>query len=63
VIRNSRPTTVVAAQAGLGFLIWNSWNLGIPAYTYIGIISVSVLGVLANSLLRGIQWLALPWNR
>src|SRR6185312_14643218 len=26
----------VAAESGLGYLIWNSWNLGIPSYMYIG---------------------------
>jgi ABC-type nitrate/sulfonate/bicarbonate transport system permease component len=53
----------VAAKAGLGFLIWNSWNIGIPSYMYIGIISIAILGVLANSLLRFLQKLAVPWDR
>jgi ABC-type nitrate/sulfonate/bicarbonate transport system permease component len=53
----------VAAKAGLGFLIWNSWNIGIPSYMYIGIISIAVLGVVANSLLRFLQKIAVPWDR
>ncbi|MCU1374277.1 MAG: hypothetical protein JWO68_1563 [Actinomycetia bacterium] len=53
----------VAAKAGLGFLIWNSWNIGIPSYMYIGIISIAILGVLTNSLLRFLQKLAVPWDR
>jgi ABC-type nitrate/sulfonate/bicarbonate transport system permease component len=53
----------VAAKAGLGFLIWNSWNIGVPSYMYIGIVSIAVLGVLANSLLRFLQKIAVPWDR
>jgi ABC-type nitrate/sulfonate/bicarbonate transport system permease component len=53
----------VAAKSGLGFLIWNSWNIGVPSYMYIGIISIAVLGVLANSLLRFLQRIAVPWDR
>jgi sulfonate transport system permease protein len=53
----------VAAKSGLGFLIWNSWNIGIPSYMYIGIISIAVLGVAANSLLRFLQNVAVPWDR
>jgi ABC-type nitrate/sulfonate/bicarbonate transport system permease component len=53
----------VAAKAGLGFLIWNSWNIGIPSYMYIGIVSIAGLGVVTNSLLRFLQKLAVPWDR
>jgi ABC-type nitrate/sulfonate/bicarbonate transport system permease component len=53
----------VAAESDLGYLIWNSWNLGIPSYMYIGIVTISVLGVLANGLLRLAQRLCLPWDR
>jgi ABC-type nitrate/sulfonate/bicarbonate transport system permease component len=53
----------VAAESGLGYLIWNSWNLGIPSYMYIGIVTISILGVMANGLLRLAQRLCLPWDR
>lgn len=53
----------VAADAGLGYLIWNSWNIGVPSYMYIGIISISILGVVANALLRMLEYFFLPWNR
>lgn len=53
----------VAANSGLGFMIWNSWNLGIPSYMYIGIASISILGVLANGLLRLLQHVCIPWDR
>ncbi|GGO82737.1 ABC transporter permease [Nonomuraea cavernae] len=53
----------VAADAGLGFLVWNSWNLGVPEHMYVGIVSISVIGVIASMLLRGLEWLLTPWNR
>lgn len=52
----------VAAKRGLGFLIWNSWNLGIPSYMYIGIASIASVGVILNFLLRGLQRLLVPWQ-
>jgi ABC-type nitrate/sulfonate/bicarbonate transport system permease component len=53
----------VAANTGLGFLTWNSWNLGVPEYMYVGIAAISIIGVLANLLLRGVEWLLTPWKR
>ncbi|MGM7700066.1 ABC transporter permease [Microbacterium sp. A84] len=53
----------VAADTGLGFLVWNSWNLGIPEYMYVGIISISILGVTASALVRGLERIAMPWRR
>lgn len=53
----------VAANEGLGFLVWNSWSIGIPSRMYIGIVAIAILGVLANSLLRFLQRLAVPWER
>jgi ABC-type nitrate/sulfonate/bicarbonate transport system permease component len=53
----------VAARSGLGFLIWNSWNLGLTEDVYIGIVSLAMLGVLANLLLLVLERLAAPWTR
>lgn len=53
----------VAADAGLGFMVWNSWNLGIPEYMYVGIVSISLIGVLASLALRGLERLLTPWRR
>ncbi|MGI5267686.1 ABC transporter permease [Nonomuraea sp. CA-218870] len=53
----------VAADAGLGFLVWNSWNLGVPEHMYVGIVSISLIGVVFGLVLRGVEWLLTPWNR
>lgn len=51
----------VAANEGLGYLVWNSWNLAIPERMFVGIVSISVLGVLANALIRVVERLVTPW--
>ena len=53
----------VAADAGLGFMVWNSWNLGIPEYMYVGVVSISLIGVLASLTLRGAERVLTPWKR
>lgn len=53
----------VAANTGLGFLVWNSWNLGVPEYMFVGIVSISLIGVIATALLRGLERVLTPWNR
>jgi ABC-type nitrate/sulfonate/bicarbonate transport system permease component len=53
----------VAADTGLGFLVWNSWNLGVPEYMFVGIVSISLIGVIATALLRGLERVLTPWNR
>jgi len=52
----------VAADRGLGYLIWNSWNLGIPSYMYVGITSIAVLGVIMTFILRGLERFLVPWQ-
>lgn len=53
----------VAANEGLGYLIWNSWAVGIPSRMFVGIVTISVLGVLANALIRLLGRVLTPWTR
>lgn len=53
----------VAAKEGLGFMVWNSWNLGIPVDMYIGIVSMALLGVTTVSLLQIAYRFLAPWDR
>ena len=52
----------VAANDGLGWLIWNSWSLLAATQMYAGIIVVSVTGVLLTQLIRAIGKFLLPWT-
>jgi ABC-type nitrate/sulfonate/bicarbonate transport system permease component len=53
----------VAARSGIGYLIWTSWETLRIENMFVGIISITVLGVLSTLLLREIERLAMPWRR
>lgn len=53
----------VASNDGLGYLIWNSWQLFQPATMYVGLITVSLLGALMTLAIVGLERLLLPWKR
>jgi ABC-type nitrate/sulfonate/bicarbonate transport system permease component len=47
---------------GLGYLIWNSWQIFIPARMYAGIVVVAVLGVLFTGIVTVIVRILVPWD-
>lgn len=53
----------VASNTGLGFLIWNSWQLFQPEQMYVGLVTVAVLGALLTGLFVVAERLSLPWKR
>jgi NitT/TauT family transport system permease protein len=53
----------VAARSGIGYLIWTSWETLRIENMFVGIIAITVLGVLTTLLLREIERLAMPWRR
>lgn len=52
----------VASNDGLGFVIWNSWQLFDPATMYVGLIAVSLLGALMTLLIILLERVVLPWK-
>ena len=53
----------VAARSGLGYLIWASWQTLLVERMFIGIIVITVLGVLSTFFLRECERLLVPWRR
>lgn len=53
----------VNGREGIGFLIWNSWNLFQPAPMYVGVITSAVVGVVITSLVGVVERLCTPWAR
>jgi sulfonate transport system permease protein len=53
----------VASNSGLGYLIWNSWQLFQPEQMYVGLVVVSLLGAVMTGLIILVERLALPWKR
>ena len=53
----------VASNSGLGYLIWNSWELFQPEKMYVGLIVVSIIGALLTGAVIFLERLLLPWQR
>lgn len=53
----------VAAQSGIGFLIWTSWQVMRIEDMFVGIIVITVLGVITTFLLREVERWATPWRK
>lgn len=52
----------VASNDGLGYLIWNSWQLFQPSKMYVGLIVVSIVGALVTSLIIPLERTLIPWK-
>jgi sulfonate transport system permease protein len=52
----------VASNDGLGYLIWNSWQLFQPATMFVGLITVSLIGALVTGLVIVLERALLPWR-
>lgn len=52
-----------ASNTGLGYLIWNSWQLFIPEKLYVGLIVIGIIGALLTGAITLAQRLVLPWRR
>lgn len=51
---------MVGAQSGLGFLIWNAWQILQVNVMYVGLISIAIIGFLLTVLLNEIERLLIP---
>lgn len=56
-------TEFVASNNGLGFLVWNSWQLFQPDQMYVGLVTIALLGVVLTAIISILERLALPWLR
>ncbi|WP_220453936.1 ABC transporter permease [Nocardioides immobilis] len=52
----------VAADNGLGFLIWNSWQIFQPGTMYVAMATVAALGAGLTGLIVWAERVALPWR-
>ncbi len=51
----------VQGNDGVGFLIWNSWSLFLATRMYVGIVAVSLMGLLFALVVKAIGRRVLPW--
>jgi NitT/TauT family transport system permease protein len=52
----------VATKTGIGYLIWNSWELLEVDVMFVGIVTVGVLGLIATVILQEIERKVIPWK-
>jgi len=52
----------VATKTGIGYLIWNSWELLQVDVMFVGIVTVGVLGLVATVILQEIERKVIPWK-
>ncbi len=53
---------IVASRAGIGFLIWNAWQIFDVEKLYTGLTVVGILGYLSSEAIDAIERLAVPWR-
>jgi NitT/TauT family transport system permease protein len=56
-------TEFVAANSGLGYLVWNSWQLFEPNQMYVGLITIALVGVVLTGIIELIARKVMPWSR
>jgi ABC-type nitrate/sulfonate/bicarbonate transport system permease component len=52
----------VASKTGIGYLIWNSWELLQVDYMFVGIVVVGILGLITAVLFQEIERKVVPWK-
>jgi ABC-type nitrate/sulfonate/bicarbonate transport system permease component len=52
----------VASKSGLGYLIWNSWELLQVDYMFVGIVVIGVLGLITSLLFQELENMVIPWK-
>lgn len=55
-------TEFVAANSGLGYLVWNSWQLFEPNQMYVGLITIALVGVILTGIIELIARKVMPWS-
>lgn len=53
---------MVGAKTGLGYMIWNAWELYSVETMYVGLLVIAVIGYGLSLLLSGISRLVMPWR-
>ena len=54
---------IVASRAGLGFLIWNAWQIFDVEKLYTGLIVIGVLGYLSSEAIDAVERVVVPWRK
>ncbi|MGP0092900.1 MAG: ABC transporter permease [Xanthobacteraceae bacterium] len=53
----------VASKTGIGYLIWNSWELLQVDIMFVGIVTIGILGLITSALFQEIERKVIPWKQ
>ncbi len=53
---------MIGAKSGLGFMMWNAWEILSVETMYVGLIVIAALGVIFNLVLNEIERMLVPWK-
>jgi len=54
-------TEIEATKAGLGFLLWEAFQLMDTRHVFVGVVTFGLLGVATTWLLKGLERITCPW--
>jgi ABC-type nitrate/sulfonate/bicarbonate transport system permease component len=52
----------VSAKSGIGYLIWTSWETLVIENMFVGLIVITLLGVVAGWILKELEHVLIPWR-
>jgi NitT/TauT family transport system permease protein len=53
---------MLASKSGIGYMIWQAWNTFSVERMYVGLIVISIIGILINLLLNELEHKLIPWR-
>lgn len=53
---------MIGAKSGLGFMIWNAWEILSVETMYVGLLTIAVIGYLFSLLLNELERWIIPWK-
>ena len=53
---------MIGAKSGLGYMMWNAWEILSVETMYVGLIVIASLGVIFTLILNEIERLLVPWK-
>lgn len=54
---------MIGAKSGLGFMMWNAWEILSVETMYLGLIVIAILGVLFSIILNEVERKLVPWKQ
>jgi ABC-type nitrate/sulfonate/bicarbonate transport system permease component len=52
----------VATKSGIGYLIWNSWELLRVDVMFVGIVTIGIIGLIISAIFQEIERKVIPWR-